>query len=1128
MSLRASTDEFVINEKGILTKYNGSDEIVEIEEGVTGIGSKAFENKTKIVSIKLPDTVVSIGNGAFAGCTNLSKINLPESLQTINPGAFKDTALTEIQINSNLSDIKLGVVAGFLYADSAPFSDCANLTKVQFGEGVDKIPANLFKNCNGLQKLDLSGSNIKEIGTFAFFDCKNLEEVVFNEGMQNLNMGAFAGCESLHSVTLSKNLQVLESIHPDSSGLSSKVTTPPFDRCSSLKNVILNEAMTVIPPYLFKNCTALEDIDLSNIAIIGKESFKGCTALVGKQQEGDSEKILRLISVETVGANAFENCTLMKWIVFSDLVTSIEKEVLKGCTGLHYVTINAEYLKMDSEIFTGIENLTVRGITNSDLQTYVDNWNKSLSENHYEIIFESKGATSGFKLGEDNWRMENTGDGIGRDNENHKILESSFRGMFGWAVGPFMQDKLSNFIGYCYGFAETARIFHQQQDLFSKIVYDPSHINVNDVKNKYEYLQLPTDGRLIQALELMEYLYLSQYCYGAPKVWAHDEKYKVKTDGQKFKEKTSEVVQELIQRLEAGEICTLRMRKSRTDITNRVRSLEGHAVLAYGIIDNGTNRKGIKIYDSNNPDKVEWLVVEKIDELWKWGYTGWDFGTLLSSDKDNTGWELGHEWDVIALIDSDYGIEEFEDNYLMQVEANNKNKHSVTQKDGQLLVADGCSIKMAEYGKDVEGEYIADHELARQIAGDDGVNALNEGNYYYIPNGRYTFTNDKEEGLEFSLSSYESTAEITTSTVKKASISLDDNKIDDNWVILNDVKEKDAQVVFKCYNPKIKFDELSVKGSGTQNQVTYTLKEDGNGLEVEGAVLNYVEAVINDEKVGFNVKDNSGSAHIINLTEKAGKPVIQVLDEQNQVISSSDDMNAGNTDKDNNTGSDDNTGNGGNSGNSGGSSSGGSTGGSSSGESTGGSSSGGSTGGSSSGGSTGGSSSGGSSGGSSSGGSSGGGSRGSSSRGSSASSAGGPGTSSSLPEYVIKGTWAQHGDLTWEFINTAGVKLVNEWAAVENPYALISIGQQPFDWFRFDENGRMITGWYFDAADGYWYYLNPVSDNTLGKMMTGWVTINGQFYYFNQNSDGHRGRMYVNEMTPDGYYVDGNGVWNGF
>lgn len=57
--------------------------------------------------------MISIGNGAFAGCTNLRKINFPESLQTINPGAFKGTGLTEIQINSNLSDIKLGMVDGF-------------------------------------------------------------------------------------------------------------------------------------------------------------------------------------------------------------------------------------------------------------------------------------------------------------------------------------------------------------------------------------------------------------------------------------------------------------------------------------------------------------------------------------------------------------------------------------------------------------------------------------------------------------------------------------------------------------------------------------------------------------------------------------------------------------------------------------------------------------------------------------------------------------------------------------------------------------------------------------------------------------------------------------------------------
>lgn len=34
----------------------------------------------------------------------------------------------------------------------------------------------------------------------------------------------------------------------------------------------------------------------------------------------------------------------------------------------------------------------------------------------------------------------------------------------------------------------------------------------------------------------------------------------------------------------------------------------------------------------------------------------------------------------------------------------------------------------------------------------------------------------------------------------------------------------------------------------------------------------------------------------------------------------------------------------------------------------------------------------------------------------------------------------------------------------------------------------MQTGWVTDT-DGNTYYLNPVSDNTRGKMQTGWVWI---------------------------------------
>lgn len=124
-----------------------------------------------------------------------------------------------------------------------------------------------------------------------------------------------------------------------------------------------------------------------------------------------------------------------------------------------------------------------------------------------------------------------------------------------------------------------------------------------------------------------------------------------------------------------------------------------------------------------------------------------------------------------------------------------------------------------------------------------------------------------------------------------------------------------------------------------------------------------------------------------------------------------------------------------------------------------------------------------------------------------------------------RGTWTQAEDGSWKFTDSAGNPCINTWVAVENQYANEAEGQQKFDWFRFDENGRMLTGWYYDSEAGHWYYLNPVSDGILGKMMTGWVIIDGAYYYFNPNSDGGRGRLYMNETTPDGYQVDGDGKW---
>lgn len=143
----------------------------------------------------------------------------------------------------------------------------------------------------------------------------------------------------------------------------------------------------------------------------------------------------------------------------------------------------------------------------------------------------------------------------------------------------------------------------------------------------------------------------------------------------------------------------------------------------------------------------------------------------------------------------------------------------------------------------------------------------------------------------------------------------------------------------------------------------------------------------------------------------------------------------------------------------------------------------------------------------------------------SSSTGAGPGSSSgSLPSNVARGDWTTDANGNWKFTDENGEPYVNRWGAVENPYANAQEGAQNYGWFRFDENGDMITGWFTDPEDGNTYYMNPEADGTQGMMMTGWVTIDGKEYYFNPESDGTQGRMYRNETTPDGHRVDENGA----
>lgn len=95
----------------------------------------------------------------------------------------------------------------------------------------------------------------------------------------------------------------------------------------------------------------------------------------------------------------------------------------------------------------------------------------------------------------------------------------------------------------------------------------------------------------------------------------------------------------------------------------------------------------------------------------------------------------------------------------------------------------------------------------------------------------------------------------------------------------------------------------------------------------------------------------------------------------------------------------------------------------------------------------------------------------------------------------------------WRFRNYDGSFAVNCWKYI--------LWNGSREWYHFDENGYMQTGW-FEDGDGKFYYLHPLSDGSQGKMITGFCTVEGKEYYFNPVSDGTKGALYRNRAVPDG------------
>ena len=268
---------------------------------VVGIGSTAFQGRTNITLVELPNTVRYINSSAFSGCSNLSTVTIPYGVQSIGDSAFLNcTKLAQATLPSSVTTI-----------GGSAFQGCSALGNLILSYGLTSIGGNAFADCVSLRDVIIPGS-VMHIGFQAFYNCWNLSTAWLSTGIKFLDAGAFENCYSLSEITLSSTLE--------------RIDSRAFYQCWNLPSIIIPNSVNTIGSDAFAKCYSLSTVTLgTSVQSIGDRAFEDCSGLSG---------VAIPSTVTSIGSRAFYGCSDLSSIIIPKNITSIRYDAFDGCAGL--------------------------------------------------------------------------------------------------------------------------------------------------------------------------------------------------------------------------------------------------------------------------------------------------------------------------------------------------------------------------------------------------------------------------------------------------------------------------------------------------------------------------------------------------------------------------------------------------------------------------------------------------------------------------------------------------------------------------------------------------------------------------------------------------------------------------
>ncbi len=330
---------------------------IVIEDGVTNIGSYAFNSVTHLKSIRIPASVTTIGVGAFGNCTGLTDVyyastqdnwdkittgseNEPLDTATIHTVTYSGTCgdnLTWVLYDTGrLEIIGTGAMTSWTAANKTPwFSYRTEINEIVIGNGVTSVGKYAFYSCTVQKSVTISDS-VTSIEANAFGNSQSITEIHYASdksdwdkitiGSANMALGYAQFDYGVKRLIDHGYLGEFSQWELYTDGELSVIGEGGMSNYASAEYYPWHKYRDIITSFTLKTYDGYP-MEMTNI---GSHALEGCVNL----------ETVRIYSVlRTVGDYAFAGCTSLKSIVIPDTVTNIGDGAFYGCSGLNELTM---------------------------------------------------------------------------------------------------------------------------------------------------------------------------------------------------------------------------------------------------------------------------------------------------------------------------------------------------------------------------------------------------------------------------------------------------------------------------------------------------------------------------------------------------------------------------------------------------------------------------------------------------------------------------------------------------------------------------------------------------------------------------------------------------------------------